>query len=173
MIANILEFSQFEEGEVELNTGSVDLNRLMIRLLAENKDNGGAKEIRLISNLDQEMVPIECDEALVARMMTALISNAIKFTGAGGTVSIRSKIAGQWAEIEVKDTGIGMKDKDIQKAFLPFRQLGDVMSRAHEGSGLGLSLAQRIADMHGGKIDISSKVSEGTTATVLLPLRRD
>ena len=173
LIERILEFSRFEAGEVTLACTSVDVNRLIVRLLAENNTAASARNIMLISNLDPVLHTVEGDEKLLARTIDNLLSNAVKFTEAGGTITVQSNcLADNWVEISVRDTGIGMKAKDIPNAFLPFRQLANVMDRTHEGTGLGLALAKQFTRMHNGKIELSSEPGIGTIVSVRLPLRQ-
>ncbi len=174
LIERILEYSQFEDGTVPLETTAVDLNRLMIGLMAECRESATNENIILTSDLDYQIEPIEGDARLIERMASALVSNALKFTQGGGTITFgstyRDEGAGRIIELSIRDTGIGMAARDIPAAFLPFRQLENVMTRSHEGTGLGLSLARQIAAMHGGSIELTSELGVGTTATIRIPL---
>lgn len=176
LIERILEYSQFEDGLVAFKTASVDLNRLMIGLMAECRATAAENDIMFISDLDPQLEPMQGDGALIEQMASALISNAIKFTNKGGTVTIGStridEGSSKFAELSIRDTGIGIASRDIPAAFLPFRQLENVMTRTHEGTGLGLSLARQIAAMHGGQIELTSELDVGTTATIRLPLQK-
>ncbi|MCZ6605175.1 MAG: PAS domain S-box protein, partial [Alphaproteobacteria bacterium] len=174
MIDRILEFSQLEAGEVTIDKRSLDLNRLLIGLMADHKPAAAQRDITLISDLDRDLDLAEGDETLLGKMVAGLISNAIKFTEPGGSVTVRSNSAiDGWAEITIHDTGIGMAKEDIPSAFLPFRQLDAVMSRDFEGTGLGLAMAKQTVKLHGGEIEISSRPGVGTNVNVRLPLRQD
>jgi PAS domain S-box-containing protein len=177
LIERILEYSRFEEGEIAVNAAPTDLNRLAVRLVGEFMPTAEEKSISLVSDLDRDLELCTCDDALIARLVSNLLSNAIKFTPEGGTVTVASTGSANGesgeANIIIRDTGVGIAAKDIQTAFLPFRQLESVMNRTHEGAGLGLAVAKQIAAMHGGKIDLSSEVGVGTTAAIRLPLRKE
>jgi signal transduction histidine kinase len=101
-----------------------------------------------------------------------LLSNAVKFTPEGGKIEVKAALAGNWAEIAVRDTGIGIATEDQATIFEEFRQVGGPRTQALEGTGLGLALAKRFVELHGGTIGVQSAVGTGTTFTVTLPLRR-
>ncbi len=103
-------------------------------------------------------------------MLLNLLTNAIKFTPEGGTVQVNARMNhGNILQVEVADTGIGMDDDDLRRALQPFGQAGDAMTRPHEGTGLGLPLAVRLVELHGGTLSFDSTVGVGTTVTVCLP----
>lgn len=102
-------------------------------------------------------------------MLTNLVSNAIKFTPAAGTVSVSAFRAGAEIAISVADTGIGIAADDIPRAFELFHQIDNRLSRKYEGTGLGLPLARQLMEVHGGRLVLESKVKVGTTVTVFFP----
>jgi signal transduction histidine kinase len=108
------------------------------------------------------------DTRLIQRMIANLLDNAIKYTSRAGSVDVKAqKEDEKWVAISVKDTGIGISEKDLPHIFERFYR-GDP-SRPHTGNGLGLSLAQAIAQAHGGKIDVASSPEQGSTFTITLP----
>jgi signal transduction histidine kinase len=99
-----------------------------------------------------------------------LISNAVKFTGAGGTVTALARVRPDGtAELAVRDTGVGMRPEDIPRALEPFQQIDSGHSRSFPGTGLGLPIAKGLVEAHGGTLRIVSAPGEGTTVTILLP----
>jgi signal transduction histidine kinase len=100
------------------------------------------------------------------------LSNGVKFTPAGGRVSVSASIEADGPVIVVEDTGIGMKAEDIAIAMEPFRQIDGALSRRFDGTGLGLSLANALVELHGGRLDIQSAPTEGTMVRIRLPLER-
>ena len=100
-----------------------------------------------------------------------LLSNAVKFTPEGGSVGLQVKgsEAGERLLITVWDTGIGIKQEDYGKLFQPFQQLDSRLNRQYDGTGLGLALVKRLADMHGGTVELDSEPGRGSRFTILLP----
>ena len=98
------------------------------------------------------------------------MSNALKFTPPGGTVSLRLSQRGEAAQIEIADTGMGISDDDRARLFERFFRTSAATEEAIQGTGLGLSIAAAIAEGHGGTIEVESEVGRGTTFTVVLPI---
>jgi signal transduction histidine kinase len=113
------------------------------------------------------------DAMRIKQILLNLLSNAIKFTPRGGAVTVAAKRgdAGQLS-FEVSDTGIGMSAKDIEIAFQPFGQVESGEARRYQGTGLGLPLARRLAELHGGLLRIESEPSRGTCVIITLPASR-
>jgi cell cycle sensor histidine kinase DivJ len=102
-------------------------------------------------------------------MLINLISNALKFAPRGSTVEVAAAAADDVTEISVSDHGIGIAAEDIDKAVAPFTQLGDPMTRRHEGTGLGLSLVKALIELHGGTLTIDSTPGHGTSVRLRFP----
>ena len=101
------------------------------------------------------------------------MSNAIKFTDAGGSVTLTiRRLRDGGIAFDVRDTGLGMTPDEIKIAMEPFGQVDGSLGRRHEGTGLGLPLARRLAELHGGSLDIDSDQGHGTVVTVILPASR-
>jgi cell cycle sensor histidine kinase DivJ len=101
-----------------------------------------------------------------------VISNAIKFTDAGGSVRVTAREENGMVELIVADNGIGIAEHDLPKLGNPFVQADNAYNRSHDGAGLGLSVVKGLARLHGGRLEIASKLGHGTTTTILLPLGR-
>lgn len=111
---------------------------------------------------------------MLQQVFINLFSNAVKFTPAGGAVAVRGVPASDdRLAIAISDTGIGMKEDDIDVALTAFGQVESALSRRYDGTGLGLPLAKAIVELHRGMLDIVSEPGRGTTVTVTLPLRRE
>jgi two-component system cell cycle sensor histidine kinase PleC len=102
-------------------------------------------------------------------MLLNLLSNALKFTPAGGAITIDVFRRGPDVAISVSDTGIGIKAEDIPKVLEPFGQVESPLSHKHQGTGLGLPLTKELAELHGGSLTMESSVDVGTTVTITLP----
>jgi signal transduction histidine kinase len=137
----------------------------------EERANAGG--LRLSVNVDPCLPLIVGDATRLKQILLNLLSNAVKFTGPGGSVilTIRRDNNGG-VEFEVCDSGPGMTPAEIKIALEPFGQLDTGLARRHEGTGLGLPLARRLAELHGGSLQINSEKGRGTTITVTLPATR-
>jgi signal transduction histidine kinase len=112
------------------------------------------------------------DRRRIRQVLINLLSNAVKFTPAGGNVAVTVEGTAAGLAIIVSDTGIGIAEKDLAKALEPFGQVDSRIARKYEGVGLGLPLSKQIVELHGGRLDIASRVDVGTTVTVTFPERR-
>src|SRR5206468_2239465 len=125
--------------------------RSVLRLFREQATAAG---VRLELQVDPEASVILADPRSFKQMLINLISNAIKFAPRGTTIRITTIARSDWAELSVSDQGIGIPPSDIEKAIAPFSQLGDPMTRRHDGTGLGLSLVKALVELHGGRMSI-------------------
>lgn len=128
------------------------------------------KDVRLEVKRGEPGLELHVDQLRFRQVLNNLISNAVKFTGAGGsvTVSARQRPDGS-AELVVRDTGVGMKAEDIPRALEPFQQIDGGHTRSFPGTGLGLPIAKGLVEAHGGTMRIVSAPGEGTAVTILLP----
>jgi two-component system cell cycle sensor histidine kinase PleC len=134
-------------------------------MLARKADAGGvtlAADLRATPRLNT-------DAQKLRQILLNLVSNAVKFTPSGGSVTVRLAIDGSDAVLTVADTGIGMSVEDVATALAPFGQIDSAYTRRHEGTGLGLPLARRLAELLGGSLALESAPGRGTTATVRMP----
>jgi signal transduction histidine kinase len=114
---------------------------------------------------------IVADERKVRQILLNLLSNAVKFTPEGGRVSLTATAAEDVVTISVSDTGVGIAPEDQAAIFEEFRQVGRDDARKQEGTGLGLTLAKKFVELHGGQIGVQSQVGQGSTFTFTLPVR--
>jgi signal transduction histidine kinase len=116
---------------------------------------------------------LRCDELKIKQVLVNLVVNAIKFTQEGGTIRVEVTIEADGAlEIAIADTGIGIAAQDLPKVMTPFGQVEPVHARKQGGVGLGLPLAKKLIELHGGLLVLESKVGVGTTARVVIPSQR-
>jgi len=127
--------------------------------------------IALEVHVDERLGEMVADERKIKQVLLNLLSNAVKFTPEGGRVGVRAALADGMAEISVRDTGVGIAPEDRETIFEEFRQVGGDEARKREGTGLGLALARRFVELHGGKIWVESEVGRGSTFTFTLPVR--
>jgi len=173
IINNILDLTKAEAGKLVLEEELVDIQALIantVRLTRPNAERGG---INVMVDDSPELPLVRADARMMAQIAMNLISNAIKFTETGGRVRIRAEIdqAGDYAICFI-DTGIGIAESDIPKVMESFTQVDSQLSRKYEGTGLGLPLARRMLELHGGRLEIESIVGAGTTVRAILPAAR-
>ncbi|HJY26515.1 MAG TPA: HAMP domain-containing sensor histidine kinase, partial [Pyrinomonadaceae bacterium] len=129
------------------------------------------KGVRLTTEKTSSSIQLHGDKELITRMILNLLDNAVKYTPAGGEISLALTRQNGNAEIVVRDTGIGIPEVDRQRIFDRFYRVDKARSRALGGAGLGLSIVRWIVEVHGGEIHIESSPGRGSTFTVDLPLK--
>jgi two-component system cell cycle sensor histidine kinase PleC len=137
------------------------------------KDRANVGGLQLSIEIENHLPLLVADSTRLKQILLNLMSNAIKFTEPGGSVVVTGRRGGEGCvAFEVRDTGPGMTPDEIKIALEPFGQVDASHTRQHEGTGLGLPLARRLAELHGGSLHVSSQKGKGTTVTVTLPASR-
>ena len=171
LINDILDLSKVESGKMELELTSFMLQESLdssMMMLREKAVKGG---INLHLALDPEAdVRIAADQRKLKQILFNLLSNAVKFTPANGKVDVIAVRDGDFIEISVADTGIGIREEDIPKLFQTFTQLESVYTKGFEGTGLGLALTRQLVELHGGRIWMESKFGTGSRISFTIPL---
>ena len=171
LINDILDLSKVEAGRMELDLGQFDLPAALDNCRTLVRERAGRHGIALDLAVDERVGQIVADERKVRQVLLNLLSNAVKFTPEGGRVAIGAVRADGGVEIAVSDTGIGIAPEDQETIFEEFRQAGSDYVRRREGTGLGLALAKRFVELHGGRIWVKSEVGRGSTFTFTIPER--
>jgi len=170
LINDILDLSKIEAGRMELDRNDFDLSAAVGNTLSLVRERAQRRSIALASTVDPGVGTVNGDERKVKQVLLNLLSNALKFTPEGGTVAVRAHIAGDFVEIAVSDTGVGISPEDQATVFEEFRQVG-AASKKSEGTGLGLAISRKFVELHGGAIRVDSEVGQGSTFTFTLPRR--
>ncbi len=170
LINDILDLSKVEAGQMELHPQLVDMANAIRDVFATVETLARSKQIVLDSDARPDL-SVVADPAKLKQMMLNLLSNAIKFTPDRGRVTIRASQVNDWVEIAVSDTGIGIASADLERLFGEFQQLDHGLGRRQEGTGLGLALTKRFAQLHGGDVIVESAPEKGSTFTIRLPAR--
>jgi signal transduction histidine kinase/CheY-like chemotaxis protein len=168
LLNEILDLSKIEAGRMELEYSSFGLRSLLedaASMLRQRAADGG---VDLSVDVDDDVDLVHSDELRVKQIVLNLMTNAVKFTGAGGSVVVHARHRGADVEITVTDSGIGVPEADRQRIFESFQQGGRGSSR-EEGTGLGLTLCKRLVELLGGRIWLESKVGVGSTFGFSLP----
>lgn len=156
---------------MELELTTFDLPTELKNALALVRERANRHGIELLLEVDERLGEFTADERKVKQVLLNLLSNALKFTPDGGNCVLRARLTADAAEISVTDTGIGIAAEDQQKIFDAFRQVGEDYLRKVEGTGLGLTLAKKFVELHGGMIWVESQLGRGSTFTFALPIR--
>ena len=173
VINDILDVSRIEIGELDLAEDLVDLGETVETCMTMVRERSHKAKVSLTSKMPDGPPRLHADQRRVKQILLNLLTNAIKFTPAGGSVVVEAGLdEGGGIVIGIRDSGIGIEPEEIPKVLEPFSQGGDVMSRSQEGTGLGLSLAKSLTEMHGGTLSIDSQLGKGTRVTVSFPGHR-
>jgi PAS domain S-box-containing protein len=167
-LEGVLDLSQLEAGEMELNAEPVDLGDQARRAVEELRPEAQEKEIDL--QLEARGAEARADENGVQIVLQNLVSNAIKYTKEGGTVWVRTYLESDRAVLEVEDTGAGMEPEMVDRLFKPFRQASVGPSREYEGTGVGLTVTKKATEQMGGSIDVETEDGEGSRFIAQLPI---
>ena len=168
LVNEILDLSKMESGKMGLVSNNVDLTKLVRESVAAFDSLASELKIKLVYNLD-EQVCMFVDYAKVYKVITNLMTNAFKFTHAGGEVVITLKTEADKVMFTVADTGEGIEEDDIPHIFDRFYQSQSQKNSRQGGTGIGLALSREIAQLHGGELSVSSKIMEGSVFTLMLP----
>lgn len=173
LINDILDYSKGEAGKLELHEVEMGIHRIIDESERMVKDKAKSKKITITNHVPADFPRIVADERKIKQILINLLSNAIKFTNGGGEVEVSAERTDSGdVRIKVKDNGIGIAEDDIPKALSVFGQVKSVHEPDEEGTGLGLPLCKMLAELHGGELQITSKLGEGTTVSFMLPKHR-
>ncbi|MEO5337598.1 MAG: PAS domain S-box protein [Magnetospirillum sp. WYHS-4] len=173
LINDILDVSRLEIQELDLDDRPLDvadIGEFCLGLVRSRATNAG---LALKLELAEPLPRINGDERRIKQVLLNLLTNAVKFTPEGGRITLSAGVEKDgWFAFRVADTGIGIAPEDIETALSTFGQVDGSLARKYEGAGLGLPLARRLTEAHGGRLLMESQVGLGTTVTVLLPPER-
>jgi len=172
LINDILEVSRIEAGKLELQEEAVDINEIVDGALRMLRNETARAKVVIHKAIDRPLPRLLADQRRVSQVLLNLLSNAVKFTEEGGAITVTACRRGDTMSVVIADTGIGIAVEDLPRVLEPFAQVDSLLSRKHNGSGLGLPLSARLMQLHGGRLEIESTVGEGTTVTVTFPAER-
>lgn len=168
LLINLLEWTKLQSDKIIIEPKKINLRDKVNEILNLHGASATIKNIKLKNEIDSNAI-IFVDEYILNTVLNNLISNAIKFTQEGGTVTINSLFSSDGVEITVQDTGIGISSDDIQKLFNPDTHFSTKGTYSESGSGLGLLLCKEMIEKHGGNISVESKLNEGSIFKVFFP----
>jgi PAS domain S-box-containing protein len=172
LVTNILDLSRIEMNEVHLDEEAVEVGELIESCINMLRIRADEQAVRLEAEPATDLPTIRCDRLRLKQALINLVSNAVKFTPKYGRVSVSAGMSSAGLALSVHDTGIGIRPEDIPRALEPFRQIEPQLNRRHDGVGLGLALTKALVERHGGRLELTSALGAGTTATIHLPADR-
>ncbi|MDC9701054.1 MAG: ATP-binding protein [Alphaproteobacteria bacterium] len=170
MISDILEMSQIQDQRTELDIGEIELHSTIADSLKIIADRAESKNLHIQTDIALYS-KIKADKRAIRQILFNVLSNAVKFTPKGGTIHLRTRLAGPTFIMEIEDTGIGIPEAALSKIGYPFEQVAEQFIKTHSGSGLGLAIARSLIELHGGTLHIQSKDGKGTLVSITLPTR--
>jgi two-component system phosphate regulon sensor histidine kinase PhoR len=168
-ILSILNFQRIQSQEVKLHRQSRDVNLLIEEVVERLRELARERGVQIKLELEP-MFPVEMDEQLMRQVLNNLIDNAIKYNGAGTEVTITSADLGDEVEVRVSDNGVGIEPGQLKQLFRKFSRAEKGTAERVKGTGLGLYLAKYFIELHGGSIEVESKLGEGATFRFRLPV---
>jgi signal transduction histidine kinase len=173
VVNQILDLAKIEAGQMTLGDDEIELSVLAASCLTLVREKAKAGGVTLVLEMSADLPLLRADETRMRQILVNLLSNAVKFTRYGGSVTLGARVDPKLGlEISVADTGIGMTEREVAIALLPFRQVESSLSSRYQGTGLGLPLAKALVEQHGGAMTLESSPGVGTTVRIQLPQAR-
>jgi PAS domain S-box-containing protein len=170
LVTELLDLSRIESGLISHEKEQVDMRQLLIDQKNFHSAYAVEKEITLHLNCPADLPSILANRQNMEEALSNLITNGIKYSPAGGTITISAAAENKYLKLQVIDTGFGISEEDLDKIFTRFYRVKDSNTRQIHGTGLGLAIVKSIIESHHGKISVASERGKGTTFTVFLPL---
>ena len=169
LVNDLLDFSKLRHESIKLHCAPTDICALTDLVLTVSRTLVGNRPLRLFNRVDPAGPLVEIDEDRIQQVLFNLVGNAIKFTPAG-VVEVSAKAAGDWLDLTVSDTGIGIASERFYEIFELFSQGDGSTEREQGGTGLGLAIARQLVELHGGTLGVESEQGIGSRFTLRLPL---
>ena len=169
LVNNLIDITKIDSGHFELIKRKGNIVQIVECITMSVVEYIEDKGINLIFDTDTEETPLYFDSDAIERIVLNLLSNSIKYTPSGGCIFVNIQSIEDGVIISIKDTGVGIDKEKINIIFERFKQADELLTRRHEGSGIGLSLVKSLVQMHGGTIEVYSEEKKGTEFVVMLP----
>lgn len=170
LVNQLLDLSKLQSGHLKSNPRKLDVMALARDIVGSFEHVADSRGLALHFHAEPNRVIADLDPEIMHRILGNLVSNAIKFTSAGGNIYVTFKVSGNQLEFSVRDTGVGIDQTELSNVFSRFYQIDDSSTRPEEGTGIGLALTKELVDFISGQISVTSQLNEGTTFNVALPL---
>ncbi|MFZ2053368.1 MAG: ATP-binding protein [Candidatus Aminicenantales bacterium] len=173
LVKNLLDFSRIEEGKKEYHFSPTDIAQLVTQQIQDYGKNDAQQGTRIKTLIPEGIPPLLIDREAICQAVNNLIDNAFKFSPMDREVEVRVKREGENIVIAVTDQGIGIPQDELEKIFDKFYQAKNAAKHSAKGTGLGLTLVKHTAEAHGGKVSVRSTVGEGSTFSLILPIKKE
>ncbi len=171
LIGDMLDLDRMESGRMSMRSGAVDINEVLSEAMA--RAGTAASTVEFKADLDPRLPIVSGDRDRLIQVVSNLVSNAIKYSPEGGTVTLSSRAEGGFALVSISDTGLGIPPDEIGHVFERFRRVRSGAAQSIPGTGLGLTIVKQIVEMHGGKIWVESAVGHGSAFHFTVPMAVD
>jgi PAS domain S-box-containing protein len=168
LIGDMLDLDRMESGRMSMRAADVDINDVLMEAISRAAPSAVSVEFK--SDLDPRLPIVSGDRDRLVQVVSNLVNNAVKYSPEGGTVTLSSRVEGQFALVSITDTGIGIPQDEIGHVFERFRRVRSGAAQSIPGTGLGLTIVKQIVEMHGGKIWVESAVGHGSSFHFTIPL---
>jgi PAS domain S-box-containing protein len=172
LVRELLELSRLESGKIQLKEDRIDIKHLVDFSVQPVQLQFSDKNVRLILNTDENIPEFVADFQQFSWVISNLVTNALRFTDPGGSVTVDTTLNGEDLLVAVSDTGCGIEPEEMKKVFDKFVQLRDSSNPSPGSVGLGLSIAKEIVELYGGRIWVESRVGSGSVFTFSIPIKR-
>lgn len=172
VINDILDLSRIEAGETRVEDDEIDLQKLIGESVSMVRPLAAGRQQTVRVDTPDNLPPLVADSRLVRQILLNILSNAIKYTGVGGSIAVAAGQSDSMLFFSVSDTGVGIAEEDLDHVLEPFGQARSAADITHPGTGLGLAICKHLAELHGGHLKLDSKLGIGTTVTVYMPASR-
>jgi PAS domain S-box-containing protein len=173
LINDLLDLSKIEAGQMLLDIQPIGVEELCESALELIGPQAAARRLTVHQTITPDLKPLFADQLRVRQMLLNLLSNAVKFTPEGGEIGLDVQPIHHYLQITVWDNGIGIPAEKQHLLFQPFQQIDGSLSRRHEGTGLGLAMTRKLAELHGGSVTLDSEAGEGSQFTIYLPMKEE
>lgn len=170
LIDDILDISRIEAGGLELDLTTLQVQPEVEHIIGSIQDQFSDKDIQLVRAIPPELPPVKADQLRFSQIVTNLLTNAYKYSPAGGSVTVAAREDADSVQIDVCDTGIGISGEDQIRLFTKFFRADNSLTRRENGTGLGLYIVKHLIEAHGGSIWVESQEGKGSTFSFTLPL---
>lgn len=171
IVNDFLDLQAIRSGKLELTLMPTEINDVIHSVVSQYAAYAEEKDIAIRTNLDDELAITLADPDRLTQVIANLVSNAIKFSPPGGVIGVRTRNVNRRQLIEVADNGPGIAEEDIPRLFEEFSRVASRPTAGEESSGLGLSIARHLVELHGGRIGVKSRLDHGSLFWVELPIR--
>ncbi len=170
LIDDLQELALAEAGELKLVRQAEDIGRVINQAVAATQAQATAKGLSLVTDLPAELPSCDIDSHRISQVLYNLLDNAVAHTPQGGIITVAARQVNNWVEISVADTGEGIPPEELPNIFERFYRVDKSRARATGGHGLGLTIARRLVEAHGGKIEVESEPGKGSRFTFTVPV---